>query len=144
MSSSEKEPESGPVDTIDEPVVMVIEDGRDPADVTDETCDEPPEVAPSRGQLSSLFDTIDPLPNTVMYRDFADVRPSVKSLMTGHYPERASVRQLQVELDRENADTKTLFGMFEGVFARCLLNIWGVLMFLRLGWIVGRAGVLSL
>lgn len=23
----------------------------------------------------------------------------------------------------------------------CLLNIWGVIMFLRLGWIVGQAGV---
>jgi hypothetical protein len=37
-------------------------------------------------------------------------------------------------------DEKVKFGMFEGVFARCLLNIWGVIMFLRMGWIVGHAG----
>lgn len=37
-------------------------------------------------------------------------------------------------------DGKTKFGMFEGVFARCLLNIWGVIMFLRMGWMVGQAG----
>ena len=35
---------------------------------------------------------------------------------------------------------KTQFGMFEGVFARCLLNIWGVIMFLRVGWMVAHAG----
>ena len=34
----------------------------------------------------------------------------------------------------------TKFGMLEGVFARCLLNIWGVIMFLRMGWIVAHAG----
>ena len=32
------------------------------------------------------------------------------------------------------------FGMWDGVFARCLLNIFGVIMFLRLGWLVGFAG----
>ena len=40
----------------------------------------------------------------------------------------------------EQTDGKTKFGMFEGVFARCLLNIWGVIMFLRMGWMVGQAG----
>jgi len=33
------------------------------------------------------------------------------------------------------------FGMWDGVFARCLLNIFGVIMYLRLGWLVGYAGV---
>eukprot|EP00457_Paulinella_chromatophora_P001694 gb/GEZN01001696.1/.p1 GENE.gb/GEZN01001696.1/~~gb/GEZN01001696.1/.p1 ORF type:complete len:926 (-),score=89.20 gb/GEZN01001696.1/:99-2855(-) len=32
-------------------------------------------------------------------------------------------------------------GLFTGVFVRCLLNIWGVLMFLRLAWIVAYAGI---
>ena len=39
-----------------------------------------------------------------------------------------------------DAEKKVKFGMFEGVFARCLLNIWGVIMFLRMGWMVGHAG----
>eukprot|EP00940_MAST-03C_sp_MAST-3C-sp2_P002267 g2267.t1 len=34
------------------------------------------------------------------------------------------------------------FGTFTGVFARCLLNIWGVIMFLRLGWMIAHAGLL--
>ena len=31
-------------------------------------------------------------------------------------------------------------GWIEGVFMRCLLNIWGTMLFLRLTWVVGQAG----
>lgn len=33
-------------------------------------------------------------------------------------------------------------GWVNGVLVPCLLNIWGVIMFLRLGWVVGQAGIL--
>ncbi|XP_038076964.1 solute carrier family 12 member 2-like isoform X1 [Patiria miniata] len=33
------------------------------------------------------------------------------------------------------------FGWIKGVLVRCLLNIWGVMLFLRMSWIVGQAGV---
>ncbi|KAL0270733.1 UNVERIFIED_CONTAM: hypothetical protein PYX00_008039 [Menopon gallinae] len=33
------------------------------------------------------------------------------------------------------------FGWVQGVLVRCLLNIWGVMLFLRLSWVVGQAGV---
>ena len=33
------------------------------------------------------------------------------------------------------------FGMWDGVFARCLLNIFGVIMFLRIPWVVAYAGI---
>uniref|UniRef100_A0A8C4QCR9 Solute carrier family 12 member 3 n=1 Tax=Eptatretus burgeri TaxID=7764 RepID=A0A8C4QCR9_EPTBU len=33
------------------------------------------------------------------------------------------------------------FGWVRGVLVRCLLNIWGVMLFLRLSWIVGQAGI---
>ena len=32
-------------------------------------------------------------------------------------------------------------GWMKGVLVPCLLNIWGVIMFLRLSWIVGQAGI---
>jgi solute carrier family 12 sodium/potassium/chloride transporter 2 len=35
------------------------------------------------------------------------------------------------------------FGWVQGVFIRCLLNIWGVMLFLRLSWVVGQAGILQ-
>uniref|UniRef100_UPI00358F8C2C solute carrier family 12 member 2-like n=1 Tax=Myxine glutinosa TaxID=7769 RepID=UPI00358F8C2C len=33
------------------------------------------------------------------------------------------------------------FGWVRGVLVRCLLNIWGVMLFIRLSWIVGQAGI---
>jgi len=33
------------------------------------------------------------------------------------------------------------FGWIQGVLVRCLLNIWGVMLFLRLTWVVGEAGI---
>ncbi|XP_022086932.1 solute carrier family 12 member 2-like isoform X2 [Acanthaster planci] len=33
------------------------------------------------------------------------------------------------------------FGWIKGVLVRCLLNIWGVMLFLRMSWIVGQAGI---
>ena len=32
-------------------------------------------------------------------------------------------------------------GWVEGVLIPCLLNIWGVIMFMRLGWVAGQAGI---
>ncbi|XP_068084944.1 solute carrier family 12 member 8 isoform X2 [Anabrus simplex] len=36
-----------------------------------------------------------------------------------------------------------LFGQWDGVFTSCLINIFGVIVFLRSGWIVGQAGVIN-
>jgi len=36
-----------------------------------------------------------------------------------------------------------LFGMWDGVFTSCLINIFGVIVFLRSGWIVAQAGILN-
>ena len=43
----------------------------------------------------------------------------------------------------EEETNSVKFGWFEGVFMRCLLNIWGVMLFLRLTWVVGHAGILE-
>ena len=34
-------------------------------------------------------------------------------------------------------------GWIQGVFIPVLLNIWGVMLFLRLTWVVGQAGILE-
>ncbi|KAG8195768.1 hypothetical protein JTE90_004775 [Oedothorax gibbosus] len=36
-----------------------------------------------------------------------------------------------------------LFGMWDGVFTSCLINLFSVIIFLRVGWIVGNAGILQ-
>ena len=33
------------------------------------------------------------------------------------------------------------FGWMKGVLFGCLLNIWGVMLYLRLSWVVGQAGI---
>ena len=33
------------------------------------------------------------------------------------------------------------FGWVKGVLMRCLLNIWGVILYRRLAWVVGHAGI---
>ena len=40
-----------------------------------------------------------------------------------------------------DVDAGSKFGTWDGVFVSCLLNIFGVIMFLRLGWVVGQAGI---
>lgn len=36
-----------------------------------------------------------------------------------------------------------LFGTWDGVFTTCLINIFGVIVFLRSGWIVAQAGIIN-
>lgn len=36
-----------------------------------------------------------------------------------------------------------LFGTWDGVFTSCLINIFGVIVFLRSGWLVGQAGLVN-
>ncbi|XP_042199013.1 solute carrier family 12 member 1-like isoform X1 [Callorhinchus milii] len=48
------------------------------------------------------------------------------------------------ETERKNASSKdglVRFGWIKGVLVRCMLNIWGVMLFIRLSWIVGQAGI---
>eukprot|EP00941_MAST-03F_sp_MAST-3F-sp1_P005716 g5716.t1 len=43
----------------------------------------------------------------------------------------------------EYGDGTSKFGTWDGVMVSCLLNIFGVIMFLRLGWVVGQAGIIG-
>ena len=37
--------------------------------------------------------------------------------------------------------TSVKLGWIQGVLVRCLLNIWGVMLFIRISWVVGQAGI---
>ena len=50
---------------------------------------------------------------------------------------------LQEQIEEKKAPTRRLYGTFAGVFTPTLLTILGVIMFLRLGWVVGNAGLLG-
>ncbi|KIH59091.1 hypothetical protein ANCDUO_10693 [Ancylostoma duodenale] len=38
-------------------------------------------------------------------------------------------------------ESEVKFGWIEGVFVRCLQNIIGVILYIRLSWVVGQAGI---
>ncbi|XP_023228313.1 solute carrier family 12 member 2-like [Centruroides sculpturatus] len=43
--------------------------------------------------------------------------------------------------DKQSSSGAVKFGWVRGVFLRCILNIWGVMLFLRMGWMTGQAGI---
>ncbi|XP_047195855.1 solute carrier family 12 member 3 [Hippoglossus stenolepis] len=45
------------------------------------------------------------------------------------------------EEHKEPPPEPTRFGWVQGVMIRCMLNIWGVILFLRLPWITAQAGI---
>ncbi|XP_076785786.1 solute carrier family 12 member 1 isoform X4 [Arvicanthis niloticus] len=47
----------------------------------------------------------------------------------------------QAENKEEDTAGVVKFGWVKGVLVRCMLNIWGVMLFIRLSWIVGEAGI---
>ncbi|XP_056146950.1 solute carrier family 12 member 2-like isoform X1 [Lampris incognitus] len=101
--------------------------------------------------------TIDAVPNIDFYRQTA--APLGEKLV------RPTLSELHDELDKEpfedgfaNGDELTAaedaaakeaaeskgvvkFGWIKGVLVRCMLNIWGVMLFIRMSWIVGQAGI---
>lgn len=49
----------------------------------------------------------------------------------------------KVEAKAPEAKMAIKLGTLEGVFMPCLLNIWGVMLFLRLTWVIGQAGIIE-
>ena len=48
----------------------------------------------------------------------------------------------QLKIRRRGASNAApKFGWIKGVLFGCLLNIWGVMLYLRLSWVVGHAGM---
>ena len=46
-----------------------------------------------------------------------------------------------LEVRTRGAGSAPKFGWIKGVLFGCLLNIWGVMLYLRLSWVVGQAGI---
>ena len=72
-------------------------------------------------------------------------RPSLEDLMSSRTSGGDTECGAEEGGGEEGAEggSSVKFGWFEGVYMRCLLNIWGVMLFLRLTWVVGHAGILE-
>lgn len=55
-----------------------------------------------------------------------------------------SFQEATIEADEpQNSHSHFKLGWIQGVFIPCLLNIWGVMLFLRLSWVVGQSGIIE-
>ncbi|XP_061403574.1 solute carrier family 12 member 3-like isoform X1 [Lethenteron reissneri] len=100
--------------------------------------------------------TLDPVPNYNYYCRTGTIhgkklpRPSIHELHATYVPPEptglAGVYDdpeagQEVEEDGPKPPEPILFGWFRGVGMRVMVNIWGVLMFLRLPWITAQSGI---
>ncbi|KFB44724.1 AGAP003275-PA-like protein [Anopheles sinensis] len=86
----------------------------------------------------------DPLPRLEHYRTSQKAirRPSIGELH-GDLDEKGSESKDKNDQPTSGGGHGSRFGWIQGVLIPCLLNIWGVMLFLRLSWIVALAGVLE-
>ncbi|KTF80699.1 hypothetical protein cypCar_00034542 [Cyprinus carpio] len=116
-----------------------------------------------RASVVSAFghNTLDRVPNVDFYRNVASIsrhraiRPSLQELH-GVFQKNGGLDIPSTSQDRAGADTSSLgdvesiiplevkeaegVGKF-GVLVRCMLSIWGVMLFIRLSWVFGQAGI---
>uniref|UniRef100_A0A3P9Q0Y9 Solute carrier family 12 member 2-like n=1 Tax=Poecilia reticulata TaxID=8081 RepID=A0A3P9Q0Y9_POERE len=104
--------------------------------------------------------TIDAVPNIEFYRQTAApfgeklTRPSLSELhdeldkvtiissKTAHVVNvEAPQEEAAALMAKEAKGGAVKFGWVKGVLVRCMLNIWGVMLFIRMSWIVGQAGI---
>ncbi|XP_075068795.1 solute carrier family 12 member 7 isoform X2 [Mixophyes fleayi] len=85
--------------------------------------------------------------NMALFEEEMDSNPMVSSLLNklANYTNLTQgVKEHEEYDDRKRKEMKeTRMGTFIGVYLPCLQNILGVILFLRLTWIVGTAGVLE-
>uniref|UniRef100_T1JEV4 Bumetanide-sensitive sodium-(Potassium)-chloride cotransporter n=1 Tax=Strigamia maritima TaxID=126957 RepID=T1JEV4_STRMM len=91
--------------------------------------------------------TREALPRIDHYRNLMSVhaanRPTLEELHSESIVDGKTQQQdKDVEIENEGKGV-VKFGWIQGVLIRCLLNIWGVMLFLRLSWVVGQAGILE-
>uniref|UniRef100_A0A8P4KRQ1 Solute carrier family 12 member 7b n=1 Tax=Dicentrarchus labrax TaxID=13489 RepID=A0A8P4KRQ1_DICLA len=84
--------------------------------------------------------------NMALFEEEMDSNPMVSSLLNklANYTNLTQGREWEqdgVSIERERASPQ--MGTFMGVYLPCLQNILGVILFLRLTWIVGTAGILE-
>ncbi|XP_053669042.1 bumetanide-sensitive sodium-(potassium)-chloride cotransporter-like [Anopheles marshallii] len=88
--------------------------------------------------------TRDPLPRLEHYRTSQKAirRPSIGELH-GDLDEQDSEAHQKHDQHPTGTEHGVRLGWIQGVLIPCLLNIWGVMLFLRLSWILALAGILE-
>uniref|UniRef100_A0A3B1K722 Solute carrier family 12 member 10, tandem duplicate 1 n=1 Tax=Astyanax mexicanus TaxID=7994 RepID=A0A3B1K722_ASTMX len=104
-------------------------------------------VTRQEGRRPSIYSTMDAVPNLEFYANATAtgrLRRSRPSLETLRKVFDLSAIHEQNEENSAGGKVKqpVRFGWITGVMVRCMLNIWGVILFLRLSWITSQAGII--
>ncbi|XP_077377792.1 solute carrier family 12 member 2 [Festucalex cinctus] len=78
-------------------------------------------------------------PSLAELHDQLDKDPLEDGMANGEEPSAAE--EAAARAAKETKGTAIKFGWIKGVLVRCMLNIWGVMLFIRMSWIVGQAGI---
>ncbi|XP_072232966.1 solute carrier family 12 member 6-like isoform X2 [Leuresthes tenuis] len=87
--------------------------------------------------------------NLALFEEEMDTRPKVSSLLSrlANYTNLTQGAKEHEEAEnigeKKKASKSPQMGTFMGVYLPCLQNIFGIILFLRLTWVVGTAGVLQ-
>ncbi|XP_058637373.1 solute carrier family 12 member 6-like isoform X3 [Onychostoma macrolepis] len=87
--------------------------------------------------------------NLALFEEEMDTRPKVSSLLSrlANYTNLTQGAKEHEEAEsigeKRKSSKSPQMGTFMGVYLPCLQNIFGVILFLRLTWVVGTAGVLQ-
>ncbi|XP_051567559.1 solute carrier family 12 member 10, tandem duplicate 1 [Myxocyprinus asiaticus] len=117
------------------------------------------------GRRPSIYSTMDAMPHLEFYANATATgrirrsRPSLETLRktiddgeSGSNTGDSGTGSISVIQESGNGSEKSgsegktsqpvRFGWVTGVMIRCMLNIWGVILFLRLSWITSQAGII--
>ncbi|XP_052742527.1 bumetanide-sensitive sodium-(potassium)-chloride cotransporter isoform X1 [Bicyclus anynana] len=87
--------------------------------------------------------TREALPRMENYRNSrrALKRPSLGEIHGDHLITEEDEKQNERDTKSPTPAVGIKLGWIQGVLIPCLLNIWGVMLFLRISWVVGQAGI---
>ncbi|BES94251.1 Amino acid permease [Nesidiocoris tenuis] len=119
------------------------------------TDDDDDEYLASYGKSFRHF-TREALPRMDNYRNIMSIQAAARPTLEELHNETLHTKGAQIVringLDRTTGDGRqpatsddgvVKFGWIKGVLVRNLLNIWGVMLFLRLSWVIGQAGIME-
>ncbi|XP_049871575.1 bumetanide-sensitive sodium-(potassium)-chloride cotransporter isoform X2 [Pectinophora gossypiella] len=106
--------------------------------------DDPLTASDTKYGKSFRHFTREALPRLDNYRNVLSLhaapRPTLDELHNASLSRKPG-QTMEKDLGPPMPSSNVKFGWIKGVLMRCLLNIWGVMLFLRLSWVVGQAGI---
>ncbi|CAH0758269.1 unnamed protein product [Diatraea saccharalis] len=120
-------------------------EGTEDSDASGMESDDPLTATDTKYGKSFRHFTREALPRLDNYRNVLSLhaapRPTLDELHNASLSRKPGQTLEKDMAPPEPLTSQVKFGWIKGVLMRCLLNIWGVMLFLRLSWVIGQAGI---